>query len=39
EAAGRLCLDGMLIKRPIMEKNGQPVLLGFKESQYEELLK
>ncbi|WEG72955.1 arsenate reductase family protein [Vagococcus intermedius] len=39
EAAGRLCVDGMLIKRPIMEKVGEPVLLGFKEEAYEDLLK
>lgn len=39
EAAGRLCVDGMLIKRPILEKKGTPVLLGFKEADYEALLK
>ncbi|MGX7024370.1 arsenate reductase family protein [Vagococcus hydrophili] len=35
EAAGRLCVDGMLIKRPIMVL-GDKVLLGFKEAEYEE---
>ncbi|MBP1043100.1 arsenate reductase family protein [Vagococcus sp. BWB3-3] len=39
EAAGRLTKDGMLIKRPIMEKAGHQVLLGFKEQDYAELLK
>lgn len=34
EAAGRLCVDGMLIKRPIMVL-GDKVLLGFKEAEYE----
>ncbi|MGY3703767.1 arsenate reductase family protein [Vagococcus martis] len=37
EAATRLTADGMLIKRPILEL-GDKVLLGFKESEYEELL-
>lgn len=39
EAADRLKVDGMLIKRPILEKAGQPVVLGFKEAGYEELTK
>ncbi|WP_326716690.1 arsenate reductase family protein [Vagococcus jeotgali] len=37
EAAQRLTVDGMLIKRPILVV-GDKVLLGFKEEQYEELL-
>lgn len=36
EAASRLCVDGMLIKRPIMVV-GDKVLLGFKEAEYEGL--
>ena len=36
EASERLCVDGMLIKRPIMVV-GDKVLLGFKEKDYEEL--
>lgn len=37
EAADRLKVDGMLIKRPILEKSGEPVILGFKEESYEAL--
>lgn len=39
EAADRLKVDGMLIKRPILEKNGQEVVLGFKEEAYESYVK
>lgn len=39
EAADRLKVDGMLIKRPILEKTGEPVVLGFKEEAYEALTK
>lgn len=39
EAAGRLTKDGMLIKRPILETNGAPVVLGFKEAAYADVLK
>lgn len=39
EAADRLKVDGMLIKRPILEKAGEPVVLGFKEESYEALTK
>ncbi|AQP54475.1 hypothetical protein CBF34_11070 [Vagococcus penaei] len=36
EAASRLTVDGMLIKRPIMLLANNQVLLGFKEKEYEE---
>ncbi|MGY3766628.1 arsenate reductase family protein [Vagococcus vulneris] len=36
EAAGRLTVDGMLIKRPIMLLDNNQVLLGFKELDYEQ---
>lgn len=35
EASGRLTVDGMLIKRPIMVLEDDKVLLGFKEADYE----
>ena len=38
EAASRLTKDGMLIKRPILEKGTEPVVVGFKESAYADLL-
>ena len=38
EASTRLTKDGMLIKRPILEVEGQPVLLGFKETEYADVL-
>lgn len=37
EAANKLSQNGMLIKRPILEKDGQ-VLLGFKEEAYQALV-
>ena len=36
EAAERLSQNGMLIKRPLIIHNGK-VILGFKESEYEQL--
>ncbi|MGK0550700.1 arsenate reductase family protein [Enterococcus faecalis] len=38
EASQRLATDGMLIKRPILVKDGQLIALGFKESDYEGVL-
>lgn len=35
EASERLSKDGMLIKRPILVKDGQFIANGFKESEYE----
>lgn len=38
EACEVLASDGMLLKRPILLKNGQFVLNGFKEQTYERML-
>lgn len=35
EAAKLLATDGMLIKRPLLIKDGQVLAVGFKESDYE----
>ena len=38
EASQKLSSDGMLIKRPILVKDGQFLTNGFKESDYAEVL-
>lgn len=39
QAATLLATDGMLIKRPLLIKDGQVLTIGFKESDYEGAMK